>query len=119
MALKKTYIHYIYNIIKRNTQGLVIFLFLLRLFWIQDKKDKQQKQKVASRGKAGMKASSFLKIGVNVNLKNMSLKKTYIYYIYNIIKRNTQGLVQLTMSAFVLLETTIQGSRHRKLPEQE
>ena len=42
-----------------------------------------------------MKASSFLKIGVSVNSPNMSLKKTYIYYIYNIIKRNTQGLVML------------------------
>ena len=48
-----------------------------------------------SRDKAGMKASSFLKIGVNKFKDNVPLKNTYIYYIYNIIKRNTQGLVHL------------------------
>ena len=53
------------------------------------------------RDKAGMKASSFLKIGVSRILWNISLKNTYVYYIYNIIKRNTQGLV--LNNSYVLL----------------
>ena len=45
-----------------------------------------------------MKASSFLKIGVNENLQNAALKKHTFYYTYNIIKRNTQGLVLVLFS---------------------
>ena len=56
--------------------------------------------------KAGMKASSFLKIGVNKNLQNIVLKKTCIYYIY-IIKRNTQGLVSIFILLLCVLEDKV------------
>ena len=36
----------------------------------------------------------------------MLLKKTYIYYIYNIIKRNTQGLVVILYSLSGVVENT-------------
>ena len=53
-----------------------------------------------------MKASSFLKIGVNKNLQNIVLKKTCIYYIY-IIKRNTQGLVSISILLLCVLEDKV------------
>ena len=42
--------------------------------------------------KAGMKASSFLKIGVSKNIQNVSLKNTYVYYIYIYNKKKRTGV---------------------------
>ena len=54
-------------------------------------------------GKAGMKASSFLKIGVNRFVNRLTQKNICLLYIYNIIKRNTQGLVSLFYFSLVFL----------------
>ena len=81
IILKKTYTYYIYNIIKRNTQGLVSsFRHLLRYCGNTITKEAND-EKVRSRDKAGMKASSFLKNGVR-DLREICYSKKHMFTIY-------------------------------------
>ena len=101
LTQKNIQLLYIYNIIKRNTQGLVSFAIHFCFFvWSTYKKHRNEAQ-VRSRGKAGMKTSSFLKIGVNKKCKTRH-SKIHVFTIYNIIKRNTQGLVSFFINLFFL-----------------
>ena len=53
--------------------------------------------------KAVIKVPDYLRINTSHFYKIGYSKKTYTYYIYNIIKRNTQGLVYHVHLCFVCL----------------
>ena len=72
-----------------------------------DTKNKQSHEKLGSEHyKAGMKASSFLKIGVNENTQTVVLKNTYVYYIYNNKKKHTGGF-KFVFSLIYRMETSV------------
>ena len=78
----------IYNIIKRNTQGLVSSLSFLGND-VGGTSLNPKRISLPSRDKAGMKASSFLKIGVNHEVYKIIHKITCTYYIYIIEYKET------------------------------
>ena len=64
VLLKKTCIYYIYIYNKKKHTGVGYLRYILLCFYWKNKNKLQDITQVVSRDKAGMKASSFLKIGV-------------------------------------------------------
>ena len=85
----------IYIIIKRNTQGGLSSFSLWFTGW-KHPYSKSKRKRLRSRDKAGMKASSFLKIGVNYKLK-------IVHRVLNVHYINTCTYMLLNKKLWVLL----------------
>ena len=78
--LKKTYIYYIYNIIKRNTQGLVSLIFTLSIVWWKTPNNRKSEDNTGAGIRQEWRRPAFWKLAAG-KLTQVSSIRLYTFYV--------------------------------------